>query len=170
MAEHEEYKDPNGDVPVVAGAASDDALLRAEAKAQEYLDGWQRARADFANAEKRHMAALQASRDEARIEALRALLPALDSLERALEDTTLPGAVRTGLLQVLAQLKDGFRTLGITPFSPLGEAFTPERHEPVGTVPAAGEDVDRVREVLANGWTLGDRVIRPAKVIVSTGD
>jgi molecular chaperone GrpE len=144
-----------------------DTLRQVEAEKQEYLDGWQRARADFVNAQKRADEALRAAGSDALAALVGSLLPALDSFELALRDDSLAGAARAGVEQSYRQLLDGLAERGAAPYSPLGEPFDPNRDEPVGTREVGTEaDDHRVLEVLQRGWTAGGRVIRPAKVVI----
>jgi molecular chaperone GrpE (heat shock protein) len=148
--------------------------LRAELSAarkekEEHLTGWQRAKADYVNLKKRseEERALYAARA---VEAVAAsLLPVLDSLDHALArppDASAEGE-RRGLENIRAQFLSALKENGVVSFSPEGEPFDPNRHEPMGTVATDNESQDNVvLEVLQRGYRMGERVIRPARVKV----
>ena len=161
-----EAEDPEAEVTAegkVKKLRSEIESLRAEK--QEYLDGWQRAKADYVNVLKR-------LDEEKKIEKLRgvakaaeALLPAFDALERAKEHGDIP----EGFAGIVKQLEGGFAGLGLTSLGKVGEAFDPALHEALGQDPVedAAHD-DTITAVLEQGWQIGDMVIRPAKVRVGT--
>ncbi len=134
-------------------------LKVAEEKAKEYLDGWQRERADVANARRRD--------EESRKEFVKfvseglvmELIPVLDSFDMALAHGSKEvEPVRKQLLSVL-------KNHGLEDFEPMGEGFDPHRHESVGTVSAEKKgDEDKVLEVVQKGYILSGKIIRPAKV------
>jgi molecular chaperone GrpE len=139
--------------------------LRAER--DEYLEHLQRVAADFENYRKR------AARDQESLVAraaerlVRELLPVLDDLERALqaaedhEEATLEEGVRL----VHRQLADALRKEGLEEI-PTDGRFDPHLHEALLAQPAEAES-GSVIEVLQKGYRLGDRVLRPARVVVA---
>ncbi len=133
-------------------------LAKAVEEKQEYLEGWQRARADFANYKKEE-ASMHGDREErltARV--LEEMLPALDTLELSVkhhpEDKNLP--------MLEKQFLDSLKRLGIERFGKIGEEFDPVLHEAL----AKQSDDHKVMSVERSGYRLGDTVIRPAQVII----
>ncbi len=144
------------------------AKLRAEleqcrALKQEHLDGWQRAKADYVNALKRFDDEKKTERQRGVVTAAKALLPALDALDRAKEHGDIP----EGFAGIVKQLENGFSALGLTAFGNEGEQFDPLLHEALGQdVTEESEKSDSVSAVLEKGWKIGETVVRPAKVRV----
>jgi molecular chaperone GrpE len=140
-------------------------LEAAKAEKQEYLDGWQRSKADYVNALKRFDEERAAAREQGMAKALEALLPAFDSLERA----KAAGEIPDSFASIAKLLESAFAGLGATPIVPsVGDAFDPAMHEALGqdaTEDAAKDDT--VTAVLENGWQTARQVIRPAKVRVA---
>ncbi len=130
---------------------------------QEYLDGWQRAKADYVNALKRFGDDLKSSQMAGTVEAIKALLPAHDSLERARQG----GEVPAGFSAIARQIESGFKSLGVTPLGELGDKFDPTCHEALGQDPVDHEGKDGfITTVLEPGYKLGNYVVRPARVRV----
>jgi molecular chaperone GrpE len=143
-------------------------LKKAVEEKQEYLDGWQRARADFANF-KREEAMMNADRAE-RIKAdlIEELLPVLDTVEMALQhaQTSEMRMVYKQLMSSVARLdveqigaEDGEGTL-------IGKPFDPSVHEALQEVAGPPELEHTIVSVLRSGYKVGNRVIRPAQVAV----
>jgi molecular chaperone GrpE len=132
-------------------------LKKAIEEKQEYLNGWQRSRADFANF-KREEAGMQADK-EARIinDLTEALMPALDTLELMVKHD--PSANNKMLEK---QFMDSLGRLGIKKFGEKGEAFDPHKHEALAQ---KGEE-HIVESVERSGYSIGDKIIRPAQVIL----
>ncbi len=131
---------------------------------QEYLDGWQRSKADYVNALKRSENDLKGAKAAGLAKAVETLLPAFDALERAKEH----GEVPAGFQAIAKQLESSFASLGLMPLGEVGEAFNPMLHEAFGQDPAASKEADdTITAVLEKGWKLGETVIRPAKVRVA---
>ena len=131
---------------------------------QEYLDGWQRSKADYVNLLKRSDEGAKQQRERGVVEAVEALLPAFDALERAKSH----GEVPKGFEAIAKQLEAAFAGLGLQAIGAVGEAFDPAKHEALGQDAAenAAQD-DTISSVLESGWAIGDKVIRPAKVRVA---
>lgn len=133
-------------------------LKKAVEEKQEYLEGWQRARADFANYKKEE-ASMHADRAErATAGALEALLPALDALELAVKHH--PEDKNLAMLE--RQFIDSLKRMGVERFGTVGEEFDPHRHEALAM---QGQD-HAVISIERSGYKIGDKIIRPAQVII----
>ncbi len=142
-----------------------------EKEKQEYLDGWQRARADYANLQK------QSEEDKKRFKQLFAerfvedLIPVVDSFQMAMGnkdawekvDTTW----RTGVEYIYNQLMSALATHDLVLFGNVGEVFDPTRHEAVSEEETDDASKDHtIVKVIQKGFMLGDTILRPARVIV----
>lgn len=132
---------------------------------QEYMDGWQRAKADYVNALKRFETEKQEAKQQGMVKAARAFIAAMDSLALAEQH----GAVPESFLGIAKQLHGAAASLGLASFGTVGEPFDPAQHEALGqdAVDSAEKD-DTVTAVLETGWKAGDAVIRAAKVRVGS--
>lgn|SRR3989338_6136479 len=141
-------------------------LAEARKEKQEYLDGWQRAKADYVNALKRFEEEKKQERTRGVLQAAEALLPALDALERARNvQHQVLNKMPEGFEAIARQLESAFAALGLEAVGEVGEAFDPALHEALGTDMAESEaQDDTVSAVLERGWCLGEALIRPAKV------
>jgi len=136
-------------------------IKKAEAKAKEYLDSWQRAQADFANLRRRDEEAKIEFLKFARLSLIEELLPVLDSFNIALSSGHKDFEPLYN--QFIAVLK----VSGLVELDPLGKTFSPHEHEAITMVETKKENEDhKILEVLQKGYKLNDRVIRPAKVRV----
>ena len=139
---------------------------RLEAELQSFKDKYLRLLADFDNYRKRTAAELEAARREGRLEVLRAVLPVLDDLERALAHAEAePGAILEGVKKIKDAFLRVLAGLGVEEVPGEGAAFSPEHHEAIGVV--EGEEEGRVAEVYQKGYKVGDYLIRPARVAVT---
>ena len=159
-----------------AGAESarsvDELLAEAQAKLDEQRDAWLRALADAENARKRAQADIAQARKYAAERIVEDLLPVMDSLEAALEAAgASPDAMRAGIELTLRQLRSAFERAGVAEVNPgAGQRFDPHRHQAMAAVQAApGEkrDPNTVVSVMQKGYSLHDRVLRPALVTVA---
>jgi molecular chaperone GrpE len=145
-----------------------DALLsEAEQQRDEYLELAQRTKADFENFRKRAAAQVQEAQVRGRIEVAREVIDAVDNLERALEAADGGEGLAAGVEMVLGGLRETLKRNGVEAVDPKGEKFDPNRHEALSTQPADGTASGVVVEVLQKGYTLGDQLVRPARVVVS---
>lgn len=173
-----EHKEPNPNATDEAGEQVLDDLeaLRAklqsaEQKRDEYLDLAQRARADFENYQKRMARDLVQERRYAQAPLASDLLPALDNLERALaaaEQAGEKGPLVQGVSMVHTQLLDILRRHGVTRIEAQGQPFDPAFHEAVMQQASAEHAPMTVVQVLEQGYQIHERVLRPARVAVST--
>ena len=151
----------------------EEALAQAEAQAQEYLDGWQRARAEFANYRRREELRREQSAVDIAGRVLGRLLPVLDDLDRAL--ASVPPEVRDnpwteGLAMVAQKMLGAMEKEGVAVMPiELGDAFDPKVHMAVLHLPCDDYDEGQISMVLQRGYTIGERVLRPAMVQVSSG-
>ncbi len=98
-----------------------------------------------------------------------ALVPVVDSLEKALEikDATAP-QMREGVELTLRQLRSAFEKNALAQIDPAGQKFDPHFHQAISSVPASAEHApNQVVTVLQKGWTIADRVLRPALVVIA---
>ncbi len=144
-------------------AKARDELRACRKEKQEYMDGWQRAKADYVNALKRFENEAKASETRGLVRTVETLLPAFDALERSKEHGEIP----EGFLAIARQLESAFAALGLTALGTIGEPFDPALHDALGqdAVDALEKD-DTVTAVLEKGWQIAHFVIRPAKVRV----
>ena len=139
-------------------------LATARKEKQEYMDGWQRAKADYVNLLKRFETETKTAKVQGVVKAVETLLPAFDALERSKEHGDMP----EGFTAIARQLESAFASLGLTAMGEIGEQFDPMLHEALGQDPAdSAEADDTITAVLEKGWKIGDDVIRPAKVRVA---
>jgi len=145
-------------------------LAEERKKAEDYLANWQRAQADFINYKRRTELERQDFNRFANANLILSLLPALDDLERALSSIPPKLAKHSwvdGIRLVERKFKSSLETQGLTQLKALGEPFDPNFHE------ALRQDKGKegiIVEEFQKGYMLGDRVLRPAKVVVGNGE
>jgi molecular chaperone GrpE len=146
-------------------------LEAAEKAREEFHDLALRTRADFENYQKRSQRDRETERLYAQAPLATDLLPALDNLDRALEAARQAGdngALVQGVALVQTQLLDSLRRHGVNRIDAQGKAFDPNLHQAVMQQPSAEASPGTVLQVLEQGYVIHDRVLRPARVIVST--
>jgi molecular chaperone GrpE len=157
-----------GDTVSLGSPALEEQLADLQRERDEYLDLLQRVQADFENYRKR------AAREQERLIAhaherlVRELLPVLDDLERALEAAERHEEAKLveGVQLVERALRKALAKEGLAEIEADG-AFDPHVHEALLTKPGDGAESGTVLEVVQRGYRVGDRVVRPAKVIVA---
>ena len=153
-----------GDESEIKIAKTREELALCRKEKQEYMDGWQRAKADYVNLLKRFETEGKSSELRGKVGAVETLLPALDALERSKEHGELP----EGFLAIARQLESAFASLGLEAVGAVGEKFDPGLHDALGQDAAESvEEDDTISAVLEKGWRVGDLIIRPAKVRVA---
>lgn len=147
-----------------------DKLKKAVAEKQEYLEGWQRTRADFVNYKKAEDSAHDERGARIKAEFVESLLPALDSFEMAFGAKWYQGAApewKGGVMSIYRELVRSLERFGISLYTPLGEPFDPTKHEAVRETVVMEEKEDHtVVSVERSGYSVGDKIIRPAQVTV----
>jgi molecular chaperone GrpE len=129
-------------------------------------DRYKRALADLENYRKRTTREVERRSEEVRESTILDWLEVVDSVERAIQIEP-HGPCREGLEAVMQQIDSVLQREGVTRTGAPGEAFDPERHDAVATHAADGTAPHTVVEVPRSGFALGDRVIRPAQVVVA---
>jgi molecular chaperone GrpE len=129
-------------------------------------DRYKRALADLDNYRKRSARELEWRMQEARDALLRQWLDAIDSVERAMRMDS-GGPLAEGMRAVLEQMDAILARNGVKRIGAAGERFDPERHEAVGVRETDEVPDQTVIEVARSGFAVGDRVLRPAQVIVA---
>lgn len=144
-------------------------LEKCNAEKQEFLDGWQRAKADYVNLKKRSEEEKALLLDLAKTGFISEVLPVLDSLDSALAHNE-PDAVawRKGIENTYNSFVSILKTHEIEQYSPqVGDEFDPVRNICVQTVPVAGkESLNKILAILGKGYEIKGKVIRPALVTV----
>jgi len=158
-----EVSRPAGDV-----AARDAELEKLKAERDTLLDRLARLQAEFENARKRATREQQDFREYALADAVKALLPILDSFERALQAGSEEKAeFRGGVELIYKQLQDTLAKLGLRPIPAKGEPFDPRLHQAIEMVETNDAKDHHVLEELQRGYKLKDRLLRPAMVKVA---
>ena len=164
--------------PAPAAPAPDEAPVQESAPPEavpdepDYKDKWLRAVAELDNVRKRARRDVGAAESRGIFKLARELLPALDNFERALASAEAQPENRDhhltdGIRLVQTELLAALARVGIVPDSPNGERFDPHRHEALAQRPVDGTETGTIVEVYNAGYTYGDEVLRPAKVVVA---
>lgn len=163
-----------------AGADQPDQVEQAEPPSgegheaeQELLamrDALLRTRAEMDNLRKRSERELDKARRFINEGLMKDLVPVLDTLDQALENTPEEAdAQRQGLLLLKKQLLQSLERHGLEVVDPQGQPFNPDWHEAMSLQPSNDHEPDAVMLVLQRGYTLNGRLLRPARVIVASG-
>jgi len=146
-------------------------LARVQAEKEEYYDRLLRLKAEFENYKKRVQRDLDRLRKYAAEAVIEPLLHVLDNFERAL--STVPEGVndgfREGMEIIHNQLCEALAKAGLSPMESVGQKFDPHLHDAVMQVPSDDYEEGTVVEEFNKGYMLFDKVIRHAKVAVSSG-
>lgn len=148
------------------GAAKDKEIA-------ELKDKYLRTLAEHENSRRRIRQQSEDSIKRQKENLLHDLLPVVDNLERAVEASKGKGdgkSIVEGVQMVLASLMDFLKANGIRPITSIGEPFDPTRHEAVDQVPHSGHPPNTVVSEHHRGYLIGDKVLRPARVVVSKAD
>lgn len=164
VLEPEDLSEEDGDQATHKIAKMREELAATRKEKQEYMDGWQRSKADYVNLLKRFEGETKTAKVSGVVKAVETLLPAFDALERAKEH----GEVPEGFIGIAKQLESAFASLGLLPVGETGEPFDPAVHEALGQDVTEDEKADdTITAVLEKGWKIDDTIIRPAKVRVA---
>jgi len=158
---------PQAQTSSPAAEASSAELQKLKAERDALLDRLARAQAEFDNARKRAAREQQDFRDFATVDTIKALLPVIDSFERALGAKSEPRDFRAGIELIYKQLQDVLAKLGVRSVAAKGEQFDPHVHEAIEMVETPDAADHEVLEEWQRGYKFKDRLLRPAMVKVA---
>lgn len=146
-------------------------LKIAKKEKEEYLTGWQKERADFANYKKQEEDRKTMLSESMRERILSRFLTVIDSFNMAFANKEAWEKVdpnwRKGVEYIYAQMNNVFEEYGVKPIGEVGDIFDPNIHESIEMVETDKKDDDhKIADVIQKGYKLGDRVLRPARVNV----
>lgn len=158
--------------PEEALASLRQELEDAQARQAEYLDGWQRARAELANARKRFQREQEQAYDNASADVLVRLLPVLDDFQRALENVPEEAANDPwleGIRLIERKFQHALEQEGVSTIADAGQEFDPFLHQAVTHEPSDSVPAGHIISALRTGYRMGEHVLRPSMVRVSSG-
>ncbi|MBK8137734.1 MAG: nucleotide exchange factor GrpE [Chloroflexi bacterium] len=162
-----------------ADAANDAAEVKAAytpevtvllARIEEYKDGWQRERADFANYKRRAEREQSEARNRGSHDAIMKMVPIIDDFERALNlipDDLKGSSWISGIELLVGKFGKLLTDFQVEIHDPTGQPFDPTKHEAIGLEEKEGVPSGHVTSTLQKGYISGDRVLRPALVRVA---
>lgn len=144
-------------------------LKKCRKEKQEYLLGWQRAKADLVNRNREIESERQKIRDRVTEEILSDIIDVLDSFSMAFSDTDAWEKVdegwRRGIEHIHSQFLSILKSYGLEEIDPTGEEFDPREHDALESIDTDSKDKDgMIESVVRKGYRLNDTVIRPARV------
>jgi molecular chaperone GrpE len=144
-------------------------LKQARADKEEYLTGWQRAKADYVNLQKELNLVRTNSSVLAKERMTENLLPTLDSFDMAFANKEAWESVdknwRMGIEYIFQQFTTNLADSGVERIDKVGVPFDPNLHESIESIPTTDQSKDHtVEEVLQAGYKIGERIVRPARV------
>ena len=161
------------DEPIVADESKElkEKLELAEKQRDEYLGGWQRAKADFINYKKEEMTRLSEIAKYASEDLVREMIVVLDNFDLGLAALEEKGQVEKGVYMIRAQMEDVLKRRGLVKVDmKAGDAYDPSIAEAIAEVdPPAGGKIESgsIVEIIEPGYKLNDKLIRPARVKVA---
>ena len=142
-------------------------LAAAEKQRDEYLSGWQRAKADFANYKKEEMKHLEDVARYGSEDLIKDLISVLDNFDLGLRAMEKAGPVEKGVYLIRSQIEDILKKRGLEKVSvKIGDLFDPMIAEAMAEVPAEHPQGTIVEEI-EPGYKLHDKILRPARVIIA---
>ena len=147
--------------------AASDELSKLKSERDALYDRLARLQAEFDNFRKRQTKENADFRDYALTNAIRELLPILDSLDRALQTQPEGQEFRNGVELIDRQFHDALAKLGVQPIEAKGQAFDPNLHQAIQLVESSDVEENHVVDELQRGYRIKDRLLRPAMVTVS---
>lgn len=150
-----------------------DELAKCKEEKQEYLDGWQRSKADFVNLKKRSADEILELRERFSESFISDLLPVLDSFDMAFKNKeaweSAPEQWRKGIEYIYSQILSILENNQVQIIDPLNKDFDPNEHHSSANVKVEDASQDhKVVDVILKGYKIKDRVLRPAHVKVGS--
>ncbi|QDT29571.1 nucleotide exchange factor GrpE [Gimesia panareensis] len=173
MEQPEDIQNQTEETEAAEGSPTvEEQLETALAERDENQNRFLRSQAELDNTRKRHQRELAELRQYAAAPFVQAMLPALDNLKRAVEAAENADNVsdlKQGVEMVAKQILDVFAQHNVKAIEAVGQPFDPNRHEALQQMPSEEYPPMTVIQELEQGFILNDRVVRPSKVIVSSG-
>ena len=170
--EEEFISDEEIDNPALSQKRLRERLAEAVKEKQQYLENWQRLQADFSNYKREEGEFAKQKALQLKVDLAESLIPTLDSFEMALKSKAITegdAQLKKGMEAIYSGLAKSLESLGVTSYAPIGETFNPHLHEAL--TESMTDDPKKehtVEEVHRRGYSIGDRVIRPAQVSIYT--
>ena len=162
--QQEEQTSENKDPDDLNSLTYEELLEQVEKQKEETL----RAVAELENFRKRSTNEISNALKYANSEILLSIIPLVTSLEKSVENSEESKKIdKEGILLILDSFEKTLENFNIVPIKPTGQEFDPEKHEAVSTVNNPGEKDNFVTNTLERGWTLNERVVKPALVVVN---
>jgi molecular chaperone GrpE len=136
-------------------------------QAEEYLNGWKRAKADYLNLKKETETASAELAQFVAAGMLMKFLPVYDGLKKACAMENSGDKWAEGILNIKKQFEEVFKKFGVEEIKTVGEKFNPEFHEAISRQKKDSVESDIILEEVSGGYTMNKKTIIPAKVIVS---
>lgn len=157
-----------------ANGADAEAL---DAKVKEFQEQMLRSQAETQNVRRRAEMDVEKAHKFALEKFVKELLPVADSLEKAVESTEghenageVVANIREGVEMTLSLFMNSLQKFNVKQLNPLGEPFNPQQHEAMSMVPAPDAEPNSVIAVVQKGYTLNDRLVRPAMVVIAKAE
>jgi molecular chaperone GrpE len=170
VLEQDEELEFSEEIEVDENEALREEILTLQQQSGEYLDGWQRERAEFTNYKKRTDRERQQLQENISGNIVRKYLEIIDDLERALQNkpTNDDGATwAEGIELVYRKFLTAVEAEGVVPMAVANQQFDPNLHEAISQEPNDDFESGQIIEVVRSGYMLGDRVLRPATVRIA---
>ena len=148
-----------------------DELLKVKKERQDYLDGWQRCKADAVNMKQESARSAARSAELLREALVHDLIPVLDSFDMAAGSEAwaeVNDGFRSGMEHVRNQLIEALRSHGIDRFGKIGEKFDPRMHEVAQEMADVAGESHSIVKILRYGYKTGDRILRPAHIVIKS--
>lgn len=166
----EEESEDTPSLPTQKLARLEEALKKCKEERDEYLNGWQRAKADFVNSHKETQSTFKGLEKEITAKILSDFLPVLDtfSMARANKEAweKVDANWRQGVEHIEKMLREILASNGLETFGEVGEEFSPEKYHALASVPVSEMEDHTVVEVIKPGYRMNGQIIRPAEVKV----
>lgn len=146
-------------------------LEKAKAERAEYLDGWQRCKADAINARRELLAQGERAGMHVRDRLVEQLIPALDSFDMAAGSeqwASIDDGFRTGMEHVRSLILEALASASVERYGKVGEPYSAHLHDAVEERSDMPGESGTIARVLRFGYKSGDKIIRPAQVIIKT--
>jgi molecular chaperone GrpE len=166
----EDSKEETVTIPLKEYAAQMEEIDALKSKVIDYSDGWQRERADFTNYRNRNLRDQEAIKQNLTIDVVKKYLAANDDIELALKNAPQNEETKgwvEGIRLISQKLQNILDSEGVQRIPAENETFDPNRHEAIATEENPLFESGRIIEIIQQGYTIGDRVVRPARVKIA---